>query len=293
VKADKYQVLDPLTDEEYEDLRADIAEHGVMVPVTVDENGDILDGHHRMRAAAEAGKECPAHVVTGLTEDEKVDRAFSLNLKRRHMNNVQKRDAIGRYLRRRPEASDRLAAEVIGVTDKTVATVRKGLEETAEIPQFSPGDGRGRRTRKPEDPDAAAKRAAELEKSRAAGEKRQAKRDAERAEAEALTAAHMAPGGVMQGKRQVRAIATQDRIRAALTDCIVALTRALADPGLDEDLAAAEAALLNDDLRIVGKSAQVRRLARELDARLGELGPLRKPRATKTSRTERDSADRQ
>jgi ParB-like chromosome segregation protein Spo0J len=284
VKTDKYQVLDPLTDEEYEDLRDDIAEHGVMVPVTVDENGDLLDGHHRMRAAAETGKDCPTYVVAGLTEEEKVDRAFSLNLKRRHMNNAQKRDAIGRYLRRRPEASDNLAAEVIGVTDKTVATVRKALEQTSEIPKLAPGDGRGRRTRKPEDPDAAAKRTAELAKSRAAGEKRQAKRDAERAEAEALTAAHMAPGGAMQGKRQVRAVATQDRIKAALSECVVALTRALQDPGLDADLAAAEVAL-PPDFRIKAATARLRKLTFELDSTLVEL--------TKTSRTERDSADRQ
>jgi len=46
----KYQVMPDLTPIEYEALKADIAERGVLIPVEVDENGQLLDGHHRVRA---------------------------------------------------------------------------------------------------------------------------------------------------------------------------------------------------------------------------------------------------
>jgi len=42
-----YQLLPPLSEEEYQSLRADIAEHGVLIPVELDEFGNVLDGHHR------------------------------------------------------------------------------------------------------------------------------------------------------------------------------------------------------------------------------------------------------
>lgn len=42
----RYQLLPDLTEEEYEALKADIAERGVMVPIELDEQGNVLDGHH-------------------------------------------------------------------------------------------------------------------------------------------------------------------------------------------------------------------------------------------------------
>src|SRR4051812_39932626 len=40
-------------------LRASIERFGVLVPVTFDQRGRILDGHHRWRMAAELGVDCP------------------------------------------------------------------------------------------------------------------------------------------------------------------------------------------------------------------------------------------
>ena len=47
---ERYQVLPDLPPEKFEALKADIAERGVLVPIDVDEEGHILDGHHRYRA---------------------------------------------------------------------------------------------------------------------------------------------------------------------------------------------------------------------------------------------------
>ena len=49
--AESWQLLPPLTEEEYAALKADIVEHGVLVPIVVDaDTGAIVDGHHRQRA---------------------------------------------------------------------------------------------------------------------------------------------------------------------------------------------------------------------------------------------------
>ena len=84
-----YQILPPLTADEYAALKADIAAHGVLVPVELDEAGQVLDGHHRLRAAAELGlAEVPTVVRTGLSEDAKREHALRLNLLRRHLGPV-------------------------------------------------------------------------------------------------------------------------------------------------------------------------------------------------------------
>lgn len=83
-----YQLLPPLTPQEYAALRADIALHGVQSPIVVDEAGAILDGHNRAAIAAELGIDCPRIVLAGLTESGKRERALALNLKRRHLGQI-------------------------------------------------------------------------------------------------------------------------------------------------------------------------------------------------------------
>ena len=130
----QYQLLPDLTESEYESLKAHIAEHGVLVPVEYDEDGNILDGHHRLRACVELGiTDWPSIIRPGLTEDEKRDHVLALNLERRHLTQTQKRDVIAKLLAAKPEASDRSVAEQVGATHPTVASVRDGLEKGGKI----------------------------------------------------------------------------------------------------------------------------------------------------------------
>jgi Predicted transcriptional regulators len=55
-------LLPPLKTSEREALAADIAMNGVMHPVVIDEDDNILDGHHRY----EIDPGAPTYVVTGL-----------------------------------------------------------------------------------------------------------------------------------------------------------------------------------------------------------------------------------
>ena len=49
----RWQRLPPLSREEYAALKSSIEEAGVLVPVERDMAGDVLDGHHRLRALNE------------------------------------------------------------------------------------------------------------------------------------------------------------------------------------------------------------------------------------------------
>ena len=84
----KYQVMPPLTTEEKEALRASIEMEGVRDPIIVDENGSILDGHHRY----EIDPDAPRKVIEGLTEAEKLAFAIRSNMARRNMSPAQKKE---------------------------------------------------------------------------------------------------------------------------------------------------------------------------------------------------------
>jgi hypothetical protein len=136
----RYQNMLPLTDEEFAALKADIAERGVQVAVAKDDEGNILDGHHRVRAWEELraeGHDPPRYretEYTGLSEAEKRDVVWRLNMQRRHLNSAQKRDVIAAKLKDSPEWADNRIAKLLGVDHKTVGSVRAELERAEEIP---------------------------------------------------------------------------------------------------------------------------------------------------------------
>lgn len=124
-----YQLMPALTPDEYKALKADIALRGVQVPIEYDEKGQILDGHHRLRICSELGiKHWPRIVRSGFTEPEKRQHVRRLNLDRRHLNTAQRRELIEQELLESPEKSDRSVAVALGVSHKTVGTVRGRIE---------------------------------------------------------------------------------------------------------------------------------------------------------------------
>ena len=140
-----YQVMPELTPEEYADLKADIAERGVMIPIEYDEQGNVLDGYHRLKICEELGiKDYPRVIRAGMTESEKLTHARKLNIARRHLTQGQKRELIGDNLKANPQKSDRQHAKELGVSHVTVAKVRDELESNGQIDQCSrkASDGR-------------------------------------------------------------------------------------------------------------------------------------------------------
>jgi len=123
--SDYTALLPPLSADEYEALKADIAERGCLVPVELDEDGQVLDGAHRIRACSDLGIKPPTITRRGLSEDEKRAHAIALNLQRRQLDREQRAD-LHRKLREAGK-SLREIAEVSGVHPSTVADDVRGV----------------------------------------------------------------------------------------------------------------------------------------------------------------------
>lgn len=127
-----YQLLPPLSDEEWSMLREDIRAHGVLVPIVLDDAGNVLDGHHRLACIASLELETPGltipydtEVRRNLTEDGKRDFVIALNLKRRHLTADQRLSLLIK-LRTNGNTVTQIS-ELIG--DMSPATVWRRLQD--------------------------------------------------------------------------------------------------------------------------------------------------------------------
>lgn len=133
----RFQALPPLSPDEYQALEQSIAEHGVMVPIIVDEHGVVIDGHHRLKIASDRGIFCPTRTVRGLDDAAKRTMALSLNLDRRHLTREQRRALVAESIKADPQLSDREHGRRTGVSHPTVAAVRDELETAGDVESFS------------------------------------------------------------------------------------------------------------------------------------------------------------
>lgn len=133
----RFQALPPLSPDEYQALEQSIAEHGVMVPIIVDEHDVVIDGHHRQKIASEHGLFCPKRTLRDLDDAAKRTMALSLNLDRRHLTREQRRALVAESIKADPQLSDREHGRRTGVDHKTAATVRDEMEGRGEIPHVS------------------------------------------------------------------------------------------------------------------------------------------------------------
>ena len=83
------KLLPKMSEEEFAELKASIQAEGQHYPIIVNEDLEILDGHHRYRACTELGVE-PDFEVRKF-EDKLLEKKFviEVNLRRRHLNNFQ------------------------------------------------------------------------------------------------------------------------------------------------------------------------------------------------------------
>lgn len=79
----------------------DIAQRGVLVPVETDEQGNVLDGHHRAMIADELGIRYRKIRRKFDSERAKVEHALKLNLLRRNLGPVAWAEAFRKLCRAR------------------------------------------------------------------------------------------------------------------------------------------------------------------------------------------------
>ena len=89
VNSEYDKLLPKMSEQEFAELKTSIKTEGQHYPIIVNENLEVLDGHHRLRACLELDVE-PDFEVRKF-EDKLLEKKFVIeaNLRRRHLNNFQ------------------------------------------------------------------------------------------------------------------------------------------------------------------------------------------------------------
>ena len=139
-----YQLFPRLDDATERALYESIVRFGVVVPVVVDQHGQIIDGHHRARLAAEIGADCPTEVREVESDEEARELARSLNADRRHLSVEQRREMVAAL--RQEGHSLRAIASAVGVSKSQVANDIDELSTGGQLDAPDTIDGRGGRS---------------------------------------------------------------------------------------------------------------------------------------------------
>jgi ParB-like chromosome segregation protein Spo0J len=130
-----YQLLPPLSDEQRHLLRQSIEKNGVLEAVVFDEDGEILDGHHRVEIAEELGIEYPRRVIEDLSEADKQTYALTVNVARRQLSQSERGSLVARL--RSQGMSIRAIADATGLPKSTVA---RDVDQLSRMGQLSQPD---------------------------------------------------------------------------------------------------------------------------------------------------------
>jgi ParB-like chromosome segregation protein Spo0J len=148
-----YQVMPALDADQRHALLQSIRANGVLEPVVVDEDGNILDGHHRAEIAEELCVEYPSRVLSGLDEAGKLRYAITTNAVRRQLAPAQVSSMIAHL--RIKGMSIRGIADMTGVPKSTVARQVDQLSQLGQLEQperVTSLDGRERPATRPATP---------------------------------------------------------------------------------------------------------------------------------------------
>lgn len=145
-----------LTEREYGNLKKDIANRGVVVPIIIDENGNILDGYHRAKIAQELViTNFVAEIRAGLSDEEKTAIARDLNEHRRHLTPDEITE-LARQGRENGKSHRQIASEL----DGSLSTIyRAGVSfETPASKNVNGKDGKTYPATKPSNEEVATRR---------------------------------------------------------------------------------------------------------------------------------------
>ena len=139
------EIWGDLSDADSAGLLADVRAHGVRQPILVDlDKGTVVDGWHRYRMAAQAGRECPAIDVASWPAAEVEAAVQSSNRHRRHSS---RKELLGAMARQRltgesaPSQTVEQEARFAGVTKRRYQQV---LQATREDLGLAPPNSGGR-----------------------------------------------------------------------------------------------------------------------------------------------------
>jgi len=129
--------MPPMSEQEFSALVDDIAENGLLEPITLYQ-GMVLEGRHRYKACIQLGYKFKETNFVALATGDPLAYVVSKNIMRRHLTAEQKRELIKALLEEKPNASSRMIARLARVSHHTVEDVRQEVEATGQIAQLEP-----------------------------------------------------------------------------------------------------------------------------------------------------------
>lgn len=141
------QYFPPMPDAEFQALKEDIRKNGMLEPIWLSSDGQIIDGRHRYRAADELGQREQAEaeaLTTQYTPDELPEIVVALNLRRRHLDESQRAmvgarlqtmlvgrmpPVTGKKKQTKIKASQEYVAERLNVSPRSVGFAEKVLAQ--------------------------------------------------------------------------------------------------------------------------------------------------------------------
>jgi ParB-like chromosome segregation protein Spo0J len=83
------KLVNPLSNAEYEALKSSISNKGLHLPIIINQDNVILDGHNRLKICQELGIEPKFKVKEFSDQSKEKEFVIEINLKRRHLNSFQ------------------------------------------------------------------------------------------------------------------------------------------------------------------------------------------------------------
>lgn len=133
-----YQGMAALDAWTYEDLKRDIKENGVLVPLVVTQDGVIVDGHHRYKIAEELGivDTLPVEVRTYDSESAIQAEAIGLNALRRQMSKDERNRQIVRM--RELGMTQRQIGDRLGLAHNRISEIESSSTSVSEVEEVDP-----------------------------------------------------------------------------------------------------------------------------------------------------------
>jgi len=121
----------------YEEIKKSIQQMGLLVPITVNNNYEILDGYTRYKIAKELGiKKIPVEIYETSGREEELDIIASFNLKRRHLTKDQIIALIDKIAEKK-KALKTQTTILSADTDK-ISTTQESREIKEELKRLAP-----------------------------------------------------------------------------------------------------------------------------------------------------------
>jgi N6-adenosine-specific RNA methylase IME4/ParB-like chromosome segregation protein Spo0J len=118
IKISKYADKVPsLSEGEYNSLKQSIADHGLYEPITINPDGDVLDGHHRLKVCKELGIEPRFKIKASNDEVEEEIFVIDVNVARRQLNDYQRGELL---LSKKKPILEKIAKENMSLGGKGV-----------------------------------------------------------------------------------------------------------------------------------------------------------------------------